>query len=132
MPLSLTVIVFIGNLLLHLLFMWAYHKFKIIRDILPSFKSPNPDMKPCYIITLDWNKPDEVEQKIKLSKDLEDQFQIYHQMGNQLISFKEALRIMGKATPSRSQSSHSIHSPQHTTDVHASSQNLTNHAETTV
>ena len=132
MSLSLTVIVFIGNLLLHLLFMWAYHKFKIIRDVLPSFKSPNPDMKPCYIITLDWTKPDEVEQKIKLSKDLENQFQIYHQMGNQLISFKEALRIMGKATPSRSQSSHSIHSPQHTSDVHASSQNLTNQAEATV
>ena len=39
--LSLTVFVFIGNLLLHILDMYLYHKFQFIRNLTPKFlKSP--------------------------------------------------------------------------------------------
>ena len=45
MFLSLTVIVFIGNIILHTLFLYLYHRFKIICKFVPSFlKSQNDDI----------------------------------------------------------------------------------------
>ena len=133
MSLTLSIVVFIVNLFLHRLFMWAYHKFKIVRVILSFFRSPHCDMKPCYIITiLNCDNSYEIDQKIELCKDVEKQLAIYIQTGKQLIPFKEVLHLMGKETPSRSQSKYSLNLTKNTTDVHVSSNDITDPANSTV
>ena len=41
LSLSLTIIVFIGNLVLHILFMFLYHKVAFVRRMVPNFKKLN-------------------------------------------------------------------------------------------
>ena len=45
LSLSLTVIVFILNLILHALFLWLYHRFRIIRQLVPSFLKHDDNTK---------------------------------------------------------------------------------------
>ena len=45
--LSLTVIVFIGNIILYILFLYLYHRFKIIRKFVPSFLKSKNDRHWC-------------------------------------------------------------------------------------
>ena len=41
LSLSLSIIVFIGNLALHILFMYSYHKVAFVRRMVPNFLKPN-------------------------------------------------------------------------------------------
>ena len=53
MSLSLTVIVFIGNIILHILFLYIYRRFKIICKFVPSFlKSHNDDIAVKPVISV--------------------------------------------------------------------------------
>ena len=45
LSLSLTVVVFILNLILHALFLWLYHRFRIIRQLVPSFLKHDDNTK---------------------------------------------------------------------------------------
>ena len=67
LSLSLTVIVFIGNIILHILFFYLYHRFKIIRKFVPSFlKSKNDDIGVKPVISVKDNiAADAIPQKWK-------------------------------------------------------------------
>ena len=67
LSLSLTVIVFIGNIILHILFLYLYHRFKIIRKFVPSFlKSKNDDIGVKPVISVKDNiAADAIPQKWK-------------------------------------------------------------------
>ena len=67
MSLSLTVIVFIGNIILYILFLYLYHRFKIIRKFVPSFlKSQNDDIAVKPVISVKDNiTADAIPQKWK-------------------------------------------------------------------
>ena len=90
MSLTLSVTVFLINLVLHLLFNWAYQKFKIIRKILPILQSPHPSMKPCYIMEVCWNDPAQIKTCECLITDLDKQYNVFVTMNGALMTFKSA------------------------------------------
>ena len=61
--LSLTVIVFILNLALHVLFIWFYHKFKFVRKYLPKFLTADQQIEVVHkpIAIIHSNDPNEIE-----------------------------------------------------------------------
>ena len=69
LSLSLTIIVFFLNLLLHILFIWAYHKFAFILKHMPKFLRKNEyspiQVKPIIVIDSDANENvlDAISQK---------------------------------------------------------------------
>ena len=74
LSLMLTVIVFCGNILLHILFTFLYHRFKVIRDLTPKFlKTQHGDLqlKPVFSVS-----PDKIDIIDKSRNELKDKIEI--------------------------------------------------------
>ena len=107
MSLTLSVVVFVINLFLHLLFMWAYHKFKLIRSVLsPFITRPHGNLKPCFIMDVKWEDKNEVKLCMERYNELKRDYDIFVRAEDKLISFESALAAVPSSRRSSIQSRH--------------------------
>ena len=85
LSLSLTIIVFVLNLFLHIAFIWAYHRFNIIRKYMPSFLK-HDNVRHCLVV-----KSDDVNEIHNVYQQWKNQYEIFHFEDNKMKLYKPSL-----------------------------------------
>ena len=119
LSLSLTVIVFILNLALHFLFMWAYHRFKVIRKYLPSFLNhETTQLRPCLVV-----RSDDADEINEIHKKWKHQFEILTIDENGLAVYNEqpSRRASTRSLSTKAASELPVISESHCSHIQSSS-----------
>ena len=85
LSLSLTIIVFVLNLFLHIAFIWAYHRFNIIRKYIPSFLK-HDNVRHCCVV-----KSDNVNEIHNVYQQWKNQYENFHFKDKKMKLYKPSL-----------------------------------------